>query len=77
MKHKKNFYNHLIVIDTIHVGLDTLELTPEEKQELLDLAENNIHHKVIDTVLSELKSQIKKHFLYWFWTTMNQKFGSF
>lgn len=60
---KKHFYHHLIVIDTIHIGLDGLDLSPEEKKELVDLAENNIHHKVLDTVLSELEEHDKKTFL--------------
>ncbi len=60
---KKFFYNHLIEIDTIVVELEALDLTKEEKEELLMLAENNIHHRVIDVVLSELEEGDKKVFL--------------
>lgn len=60
---KKPFYHHLIIIDQIHIGLDALELSPEEKKELVELAENNIDHKVMDTVLSDLSNEDKKTFL--------------
>lgn len=60
---KKHFYHHLIVINTIHIGLDALELSPGEKKELVELAENNIDHTVMDTILSELSNTDKKTFL--------------
>jgi hypothetical protein len=60
---KKFFYHHLIEIDTIIIELEALDLTKEEKEELLMLAENNIHHRVIDVVLSELEDGDKKVFL--------------
>lgn len=63
MKKHKHFYHHIVVIDSIHVGLDSLELEPHEKEELLMLADNNIHHAVLDAMLSELEEGDKKVFL--------------
>ena len=63
MKKHNHFYHHIVVIDSIHMGLDSLELDPEEKEELLMLAENNMHHAILDTVLSELEEGDKKVFL--------------
>ena len=62
---KKHFYHHLIAIDIIEIeiGLATLDLDPKEKKELIELAENNIHHAILDTVLSELPSEDKRTFL--------------
>lgn len=60
---KKHFYQQIIVIDSIHLGLETLDLSPEEKQELVEIVENNMHHIVVDTVLSELEENDKKTFL--------------
>ena len=65
MKKKKHehFYHHLVIIDSIHVGLDSLDLEPTEKEELVMLAENNLHHTILDTILSELEGGDKKVFL--------------
>jgi len=63
MTKHKHFYHHLIIIDSIHLGLDELGLEPHEKEELLDLVEKNINHAVMDTVLSELEAGDKKVFL--------------
>ena len=62
MKHK-HFYHHLVFIDSIHLGLDGFDLEPHEKEELLMLIENNIHHAILDTILSELEAGDKKVFL--------------
>lgn len=78
---KKHFYHHLITIDTLHVSLGELDLTLSEKQELLDLIEDHIHHTVFDTVLSELNEDDKKLFLSYvsqekhddIWTMLKEK----
>ncbi|MCA9371580.1 hypothetical protein KC726_01655 [Candidatus Woesebacteria bacterium] len=59
----KHFYTHLLQIDSIIIPLDTMELLPEEKNELLVLIETQVHHVVIDTVLSELSEEHKRIFL--------------
>lgn len=63
MKKHNHFYHHLVVIDSLHSGLDSLNLEVHEKDELLMLAENNIHHAILDTMLSELTGGDKKVFL--------------
>ncbi|MBI4080636.1 MAG: hypothetical protein HY430_02585 [Candidatus Levybacteria bacterium] len=60
---KKYFYSHLVELTSLTVKLDTLDLTKEEKGQLQSLAEANIHHSVLDTVLSELPESEKKIFL--------------
>lgn len=60
---KKHFYSHIIELSTIHATLDSLGLTVEEKEELIIIAESNIHHIVINTILSELSEDDKKTFL--------------
>jgi hypothetical protein len=59
----KHFYHHIIKIETIHIALSDLDLEPHEKEHLVTIAETNIHHSVIDTVLSELSNEDKKTFL--------------
>jgi hypothetical protein len=63
MSKHKHFYHHLITIDTIHIALDDLDLSPAEKQELIIIVDDNIYHVVIDVVLSELSGSDKKAFL--------------
>lgn len=60
---KKHFYHNIVIIDSIHVGLDKLELEPHEKEELLNLVDSNIDHAILDTILSELEKEDKKTFL--------------
>lgn len=60
---KKHFYSHLVEVESIHVELDALVLTHEEKQELIVLVHKSVHHSVMDTVLSHLKGADKKKFL--------------
>ncbi|MDA1316705.1 MAG: hypothetical protein O3B87_01620 [bacterium] len=60
---KRHFYHHLITIDSIHAALDDLDLSVEERKELIDIAESGIHHLIIDTILTELSEEDKKIFL--------------
>jgi hypothetical protein len=60
---KKHFYHEIVEIDSIHFALNGLELTREEKAELVQLVEESIHHAVMDSLLSELSEKDKKVFL--------------
>ncbi|MBI4084374.1 MAG: hypothetical protein HY431_00540 [Candidatus Levybacteria bacterium] len=60
---KKHFYSHVVEMETIKIELDAMDLSPEEKEHLLSLADSNIHHSVVDTILSELSHEDKKIFL--------------
>lgn len=60
---KKHFYSHLVQIDTVHIELSDMDLTDNERDHLLQLAESNLHHKIIDAVLSQLTDDEKKVFL--------------
>lgn len=60
---KRYFYSHIVKIDSLTAALDTLELTKDEKAHLLALAQSNIHHAVLDAILSELSPKDKIRFL--------------
>ncbi len=60
---KKHFYSHLVRLDSIHIALNDLELTVEERDELVGFMDSSIHHIVLDTILSELSEYDKKLFL--------------
>lgn len=48
---------------SITVALGDMELTKEERLHLLSLAESNVHHAIIDAVLSELSDNDKRKFI--------------
>lgn len=60
---KKYFYSHLISIEILGDELDSLNLNPSEKIVLLELADRNIHHEVMDAILSQLDGEDKKKFM--------------
>ena len=60
---KKTFYEHLVQIDFLHEELDSLNLSSEEKEELLRHVHGSIHYAVLDVVLSELPEEHKKTFI--------------
>lgn len=60
---KKHFYSHLVSIDSVHIELSYLDLSDKERKHLRDLAESNLHHMILDAVLSELSPEDKKVFL--------------
>ena len=62
MKHK-HFYSHIVEITDITIELGELDLKPEERVELLALAEANMHNAILNTVLSELSKEDKKIFM--------------
>ena len=60
---KKYFYTHIIDTSSLSLELGNMELTPQERLHLISLMDSNIHHAVLDLVLSELKPMDKKTFL--------------
>lgn len=60
---KKYFYTHIIDTSTLSLELGDMDLTPKERLHLISLIHSNIHHAVLDLVLSELKEADKKTFL--------------
>lgn len=60
---KKHFYSHIIETSTLSLSLGEMELSQKERLELLSLAHDNLHHAILDTVLSELSEVDKKLFL--------------
>lgn len=59
----KHFYSHIVETATLSLTLGDMELSQDERLELLSLAHDNLHHTILDTVLSELSEDDKKLFL--------------
>ncbi|MBI2330096.1 hypothetical protein HYU94_01790 [Candidatus Daviesbacteria bacterium] len=59
----KQFYSHLIQIESVITELDMLDLDPEQKIHLTTLMDSSLHHTILDAVLSELPLSDKRVFL--------------
>lgn len=60
---KKHFYSHFVETSLISLELGDMELTTQERKHLIDLAHVQLHHVILDAVLSELSEADKKRFL--------------
>ncbi len=60
---KKYFYTHIVDTSTLSLELGDMDLTPQERTHLISLMDSNIHHEILDLVLSELNPEDKKTFL--------------
>ena len=58
-----HFYKDLIGLEGILQALDSLDLTAAQKDELIKIAEETIHHAILDMLLSELKDEHKRELL--------------
>jgi len=63
MRTNKYFYSHLVDLRSIEDELASLDLTKQEKKELLEIAHMNLHGTILDAILSELNEKDKRHFL--------------
>lgn len=59
----KYFYSHLINTESLIVELERMGFSEKEKTHLISLIDSNIHHAVLDLILSELSEEDKKVFL--------------
>lgn len=59
----KQFYSHLIEIESIIVELDKLDLSEDQRHHLASLVDSSIHHTILDAILSELSVADKRVFL--------------
>jgi hypothetical protein len=60
---KKYFYTEIIDSSSLIIELDKLSLDQKEKDHLIYLIDSNIHHGILDLILSELNVHDKKTFL--------------
>lgn len=59
----KYFYSHLIETSILSAELGDMDLDPKERMHLISLVDSNIHHEILDLILSELNPVDKKTFL--------------
>ena len=59
----KIFYDRLIVLDELESEIKNVAETKEERDELWDLIDQMVHHKVFDAVLGKLPQAHHEEFL--------------
>ncbi len=59
----KHFYSNLVETDSLVVLINKLEITDSEKSHLISLIDSQLHHTILDAVLSELSEEDKRIFL--------------
>lgn len=59
----RHFYSHLVETSIISLELADMDLSRDERIHLIQLAENNIYHAILDAILSKLQEEDKKIFL--------------
>jgi hypothetical protein len=60
---KKHFFSHLVAVDELHIELDNLEMSDDQKEEVKKLLDESIYHTVLEAILMELSDEDKKIFL--------------
>lgn len=60
----KHFYSHIVETSLLSLELGEMDMTQEERVHLVSLAESQLHHVIVDIVLSELSDEDKKTFLH-------------
>lgn len=60
---KKNFFDHLVEVDTLHIHIEELDLENHQKDEIKTLVNDSLYHAILDSILSELSEEDKKVFL--------------
>lgn len=77
----KQFYSHLVEIESIIIELDKMNLSQEEKLHLAHLVDSSLHHTILNAILSELEDEDKRKFMHHLnegdhdkiWSLLNEK----
>ena len=60
---RKHFYHSVVETSSISIALAELDMNHEERKHLVSLVEENLHHAILDSVLSELSDKDKQEFV--------------
>ena len=59
----KVFYDHLIVLQEVITVIDAHSVDPQEREELIDLADQTLHHHTLNVILNHLPKEHHQSFL--------------
>jgi uncharacterized protein YPO0396 len=62
-RREKQFYSHIIELDSILFELNRLDISSGEKAHLVELVDSNLHQAILEEVLSHLNDEEKVTFL--------------
>ena len=57
------FYDHLIILDEIDAEIKATAQSQGEKEELWQIVDETVHHRVMDAILSHLPREVHEEFL--------------
>lgn len=60
---RKHFYHSIVETSSISLAIAEMDMTNDERKHLISLVEENLHHAILDSVLSELSDKDKQKFL--------------
>lgn len=59
----KIFYDHLTIREEVTLELDKYQISSVEKEEIIQLVDENIHHRVLDVIFTHLPKDKHEIFL--------------
>jgi len=59
----KIFYDHLVQIEEVLIELDNYDLDNKEKEEFISLIDQTLNEQLLNTILSNLPSELHETFL--------------
>lgn len=59
----KIFYDHLTVIEEVTTELDLYKISPDEREELVRIVDETMHHRILDLILTHLPKDKHHTFL--------------
>ena len=59
----KYFYSHIVETTEISIAIGGMDMPNDDRVKLISLAQENLHHTILDKVLSKLSKEDKKAFL--------------
>ncbi len=59
----KIFYDHLVLREEVIAELDRYNIAVEEREELVRLVDETLHHQVLEVILTHLPKEKHKEFL--------------
>lgn len=60
---KKHFYHSVVETSSISLAIAEMDMSNDERKHLISLVEDNLHHAILDAVLSELSDRDKQEFV--------------
>lgn len=54
MKRQKNFYDHLVKVESLTIQVNRLDLNPSQKKRVNGLIKSSVHYTLVNTLMSDV-----------------------